>query len=96
LKVFICKKLDLPQIPRAYEIHDLDALLVISGLKRRIEDPRFAKVFENWNFIKGHASHITDLRYQPARNWKKPQAMKALKCLNNPSNGVIPWLSVVS
>ena len=37
LKVRACKKLDLDELPRAFELHDLDGLLVVSGLSRRLE-----------------------------------------------------------
>src|SRR5947209_8462382 len=37
LKAKICKNLDIDALPTAFEIHDLDGLLVVSGLKKRVE-----------------------------------------------------------
>jgi len=35
LKARICKKLDQPKLPTAFEIHDIDGLLLLAGLARR-------------------------------------------------------------
>jgi hypothetical protein len=37
LKVLICKRLDVPDLPKAFETHDLDSLLLLAGLSKRIE-----------------------------------------------------------
>jgi hypothetical protein len=37
LKVLICKRLDLDALPTGFEIHDLDSLLLLTGLSQRIE-----------------------------------------------------------
>ena len=53
LKVSICKILDLEALPRTFAVHDLDVLLMHSGLKRRLSQEQgvaqsFRKLAEVW------------------------------------------------
>ena len=49
LKVLVCKKLDLSDLPRAFEVHDLDGLLLLAGLSRRIKRKGAVQVKQNWD-----------------------------------------------
>jgi hypothetical protein len=93
LKVLICKHLDLQQLPQAFEIHDLDGLLLLAGLSRRLAGKKAAKVKANWDNIKAVAPKLNDIRYTPDANWPKAQATAFLRWLRDPPDGVLVWLS---
>jgi HEPN domain-containing protein len=93
LKVLICKRLDLKELPRAFEIHDLDALLLLAGLSRRIESKRLRKVKRNGDDILSQAEELNEIRYKPEKNWTRAQAARLLQQLKDPSEGVLTWLS---
>ena len=50
LKVLICKRLNLKALPSAFEIHDLDGLLVLCGLQAALKSAPSA-VERNWTDI---------------------------------------------
>lgn len=93
LKVMICKRLDVTHLPRAFEIHDLESLLLLAGLSRRVEKRSALKVKANWEKLKRWAEALNDLRYRPASNWTATQATDLLRYLTDPSEGVLTWLS---
>jgi len=91
LKVLICKRLNLKALPTAFEIHDLDGLLVLCGL-RAANDSASAAVRRNWTGISDSASKINDFRYLPASKWNQTLALAFLQQLRDPPDGVLPWL----
>jgi hypothetical protein len=93
LKVLICKRLDLTNLPKAFEVHDLDALLLLAGFSQRIEKRNAIKVKVNWDNIKREARGLNDLRYRPSGNWTEAQAADMLRYLTDPDEGVLSWLS---
>jgi hypothetical protein len=96
LKVRICLRLDLEQLPTAFQIHDLDGLLVLSGLQRRMDNLGSHPVKANWDFLSSpsmKSQHVSDLRYKANSNWTRPVAEDVLKKIEDPTEGVVPWLS---
>jgi hypothetical protein len=93
LKVQICKRLDLEALPKAFETHDLEGLLLLAGLSRRILRRRAALVRSNWDAILEMAEKLNDLRYKADNNWIHQQAAHLLHQVKNPSDGVLVWLS---
>lgn len=93
LKVLICKKLDLVEMPRAFEIHDLKALLILTGLSRRLDDPANVDVRINWEEILQAGEELNDLRYMPDRKWSASQAISLLNRLEDPTTGILTWLN---
>lgn len=100
LKALICKRLDLPGLPRAFEIHDLEALLVLSGLSRRMDDPANGPTKMNWDNILFFAASLNDLRYLPEGSNGLPVGSQTqrdaddfLRLLEDPTHGVLTWLS---
>ena len=91
LKVRICKRLNLTALPRAFEIHELDGLLVVSGLQAT-RDSASAIVQQNWARVEYQASLINEFRYLPDRNWNQNDAALFLQQLRDPPDGVLPWL----
>lgn len=94
LKVAICKRLDLEQLPKNFEIHELDGLLLLAGLSRRIDRKGARKVKANWDLIVRQSEELNKLRYTGDKNWTHAQAAAFLSQLKDPPNGVLPRLSV--
>jgi hypothetical protein len=92
LKTLICKKLDLEQLPTPFEIHDLDGLLVLSGLDRRLGRLKTSRVKFHWDGILNTSVDINNLRYKPNKNWTATDARDLLSQLDDPTDGVIAWL----
>lgn len=92
LKVLICARLDLESLPRAFETHDLDGLLLLAGLSRRLQGKKACKVLLNWDAILIHSRRLVEMRYTPDLH-TSAQAAAFLSCLKDTPNGVLPWLS---
>jgi hypothetical protein len=92
LKVLVCKKLDLSGLPGAFKIHDLEALLILTGFSQRLNDPAATAVKQNWEEVVKMANLIEHYRYRPDATWKTSEAMTLLNWLEDPGNGVITWL----
>jgi hypothetical protein len=93
LKVLVCRKLDLDHLPKAFEIHDLDSLLLLAGLSRRMERRSARKVKGNWEEVLDLAGELNTIRYQPAIKWTGRHAADLLTQLTDAGNGVMSWLS---
>ncbi len=93
LKVLVCKKLDVDELPRAFEIHDLGSLLLLAGLSRRIQRKAAARVKRNWDEVLEQAKNLGELRYTPDGNWTAAQAKAFLKRLTDATDGVLTWLA---
>jgi hypothetical protein len=92
LKARICMRLNLKALPRPFEIHDLEGLLVMCGLHEARNSAPPA-VQRNWIDIIDQSTLINDFRYLPAGNWDKAMAESILQQLRDPPDGVLPWLS---
>jgi hypothetical protein len=92
LKVRICQRLGLTALPKPFEIHDLDGLLILSGLSAA-KDAASAVVQSNWDFVTDPALDINDLRYLASGGWTQAQAQDFLRQLRDPPDGILPWLA---
>ena len=95
LKVLICRRLDLDQLPRAFEVHDLAGLLLLAGLSRRIQRKPARGVKRNWDGILMLAPLLNDFRYTADAKWTAAQAQEFFRQLRDPPNGVLIWLNKV-
>lgn len=95
LKVLVCHRLELEQLPRAFEIHELAALLLLAGLSRRIQRKVAVAVKLNWDGIMTFAPQLNDFRYKADSNWTATQAHTFFHQLRDPKNGVLTWLGKV-
>jgi hypothetical protein len=93
LKVMVCKKLDLEGLPKAFETHDLDGLLLLAGLSRRIQRRSAAPVKRSWEEIRSLLRRLNELRYGPDARWSRPQATTFFSQFRDAPNGVLPWLA---
>jgi hypothetical protein len=94
LNVLICRRLDLDQLPRAFEIHDLESLLVLSGVSRKIRSiirPR--GVATNWDKLSLASVELNNFRYSAKPGWDQAWAAEILSQLRDPPNRVLLWLA---
>ncbi|MGO9470472.1 MAG: hypothetical protein ACLQVF_40790 [Isosphaeraceae bacterium] len=92
LKVRICQTLNLAALPKPFEIHELESLLVLSGLQAA-RDTASQAVITNWEEIADQSIRINSLRYSGSINWTQIDAQEFLKRLRDPPDGVLSWLS---
>lgn len=95
LKAMVCRKLNLEHLPVGFQIHDLDGLVVLTGLSRLLNQKTTHRsaLRRNWDDILLISRTLEELRYTPDSRWSKKQADTFFHQLNNPNHGVIPWLS---
>jgi hypothetical protein len=92
LKVRICRTLDLDQLPKPFEVHDLEGLLMVSGLRRHLLKRQARPVKANWGNIKRFAADLNELRYQSNSSRSQIEAEEFFGSLKEPLTGVIPWI----
>jgi hypothetical protein len=96
LKVRICQRLDLTALPKAFQIHALDGLLVLSGLAARMDSLGNHPVKANWDYLSSptlRMQHVSELRYKPNNTWSQTYANDILSKIQDPTEGVLTWLS---
>lgn len=95
LKVRICLRLDLPALPKPFQIHDLESLLILSGLQSRMDSLGSHPIRLNWNVLSSSALkaiHFNELRYRPNVNWSQSEAKTFLHQIQDPNDEVLTWL----
>ncbi|WP_165226647.1 hypothetical protein [Aquisphaera insulae] len=94
LKRRVCSQLNVGQLPRLLEIHDLFGLATFAGLRNTLDDPSFktTKIGLNWRLLVDRSEELNDLRYYPDSRWSDQDALDLLTCLQDPVDGVIAWL----
>ncbi len=93
LKVLICEHLEITHLPKPFEIHDLDQLLILCGLSRQIDQSSLSLVRLNWENVLGISTKLNELRYSPEDRWPIQQAHDFLGWLDDPTHGVMTWLA---
>jgi hypothetical protein len=88
LKIAICKNMDVTNLPKAFQIHDLKLLLYCTGLRNTVmNNPELQR---NFGVI---ATHWTmDLRYKGAVVMKQ-YFDEVHQALFDPSTGILTFLS---
>ena len=92
LKVLICNKTGVDwHFPSAFEIHDLEALLVLSGLSSANERAQVRPAVKiNWDDILTlDGPNSTTCAIPRISNWSPHQAATFLHWLEAPSDGVL-------
>jgi HEPN domain-containing protein len=94
LKVLICRRLDVSNLPRVFETHNLEALMLHAGLAekiRKVKRPR--DVTQDWYDLRVLAADLERLRYTPdPARWNRLAAERLLRHLRDPPHGVLLWL----
>jgi hypothetical protein len=92
LKAAICRTLDTPGLPVIFHFHDLQALLLFTGLEARMQNEK-PSMFQN--FKEFHALWRNGLlRYDdPSGPAYSPKTCETVeKWLNDPVEGIAVWL----
>jgi hypothetical protein len=94
LKVRIYDKLDIQKLPMAFQIHELEDLLILCGLSNILNGTPMqgTKVKQNWDSVRDVSAKLTILRYERDSNWYANDAQAVLTQLNDPQDGVLTWL----
>ncbi len=94
LKVRICKILKLQQLPSAFEIHDLEGLATLAGLRSEIGEQAFrvSPIGQNWSAVIEDSRKLNDFRYLPGATWSNQEASLFFQRLQDPQDGVLPWI----
>lgn len=90
LKIAICKKLDEPNLPRLFQVHDLELLLYCSGLRKTFESK--PDIYRNFGIILKHWS--IELRYERMMI-TSIIADEVYQALFDSSNGLLTFLSTL-
>jgi len=95
IKVVVCRRLDLINLPRVFETHDLEDLMLHSGLSekiKRVKRPR--ALFKNWNDLVQltKPEPVDKYRYNNDPAWDKQRSERVLHQLSDPPHGLLLWL----
>lgn len=100
LKALICTRLDLLNLPTAFQTHDLEGLLTLSGLSRRMESSAPPGVRFHWEELVRLFPKLDVIRYLPegsavllAIGQSSRDASDLIASLDHPTDGVLTWLS---
>ena len=94
LKARICRLLDVEEYPasgdlgRVYATHDLDRLLTLAGLRRKL-DLSSPAVFANWSVA---TPWKPEQRYDRAGTVSKSNAEDILNAIRDKKSGVLTWI----
>jgi len=94
LKARICKLLDISEYPSsgklksAYAVHDFDQLLLLSGLKEKINLAP-VELYANWSIT---IPWSPEMRYKPKGSVSKDEAEQILNAIRDKPNGVLRWI----
>ena len=94
LKARICKVLDIPDYPSsgrlksAYAVHDFDQLLLLSGLKNKLNAAP-VELYANWSIT---TPWTPELRYAPRGTISQAKAQEVLDAVRDRSHGVLRWI----
>jgi hypothetical protein len=90
LKVRICLRLNVIALPKAFEIHELEGLLVLTGLQAALKAAPPA-IQRSWQDMVDVSLTINELRYSSS-TWNQADAQAFLQKLRDTPDGVLPWL----
>lgn len=93
LKIRICKCLDLLSLPKAFEIHDLQGLMVLTGLSSRLATDRAnIAISRNFEEIQKDANKVSDNRYKGNQSVTRAEAEEFFARLRDEKDGVLTWI----
>jgi len=92
LKYAICRRLDWDALLGAFKVHDLEGLLLYSGLDKELRSDanvsaNFRRVCSLWSM-----DAADSVRYRRPSEFTVDGARKFLSYLRDPENGVVVWL----
>lgn len=94
LKARICRVLDIDDYPSsgklksAYAVHDFDQLLLLSGLKNKLNAAN-VELYTNWSIA---TPWTPELRYEPKGTTSRAKAQEILDAVRDKPYGVLRWI----
>lgn len=94
LKARICRLLDVNEYPdsgkfrQAYGVHDLDQLLTLAALRRKL-DPANKLLFDNWSIA---VPWRPESRYDAVGSVSPEAAEEILNAVRDRRSGVLQWI----
>lgn len=94
LKARICKLLEIDEYPAsgklksAYAVHDFDQLLLLSGLKNKLNNAN-AELYANWSVA---TPWTPEIRYSPKGSFSEDKAEEILHAVRDKPEGVLRWI----
>lgn len=95
IKVILCRRLDVAALPTIFQTHDLEALLLHTGLSFKIQKvKRPSGVASNWDELLATSKRkeVQAARYSPHPALDHSLAEKTLHQLRGTPSGVLQWL----
>jgi hypothetical protein len=94
IKVIICKRLAIDYLPKHCKTHELDELIIFTGLSSELDDPANAGIRQSWDVLVDFAkTRLNRIRYLPASALAPADLNRQLIALDDPRDGVWTWLS---
>lgn len=94
VKVRICTHLRLSLLPRVCKIHDLQELIIFTGLWEELNDPANVSIKQSWDRLADFSKRkLNELRYSPRNSLPAVLRDELLAALDDPGSGVVPWLT---
>lgn len=93
LKCLICKNIGEQALPRVFQEHDLEGLLIMAGLRSKLQHPRLAKIQYSWTRIREFGERSIEFRYlAEASVIRAADFVQFRMWLEDAKVGVVPWL----
>jgi hypothetical protein len=96
IKTLICKKLNLDLLPAHCKTHNLSELIIFTGLLAELDnpDPTMVAIRKSWDLLIAFSrNRLNSLRYVPGKTVDSTELKQLLDALDDPQQGVLPWLS---
>jgi hypothetical protein len=94
IKTIICRTLSIVYLPKHCKTHELDELIIFTGLFAELNDPSNAGIRQNWDILVDFAKdRWSKIRYRPASSLLPTELAKCINALDDPRDGVWTWLS---
>jgi len=93
LKATICKTLKLDELPETFKTHDLELLMLHSGVQSILDEStdvssNFRKICQFWG-------RTLEVRYRDPDGVSGEDAKYFMQWVNGTGSGVVPWLQEV-
>jgi len=94
IKTIICRRLGIDLLPGHCKTHELDELIIFTGLLGTLADPANDGIRQNWDIlVRFVRERLNQIRYLPGSALKAADLNEQLNALDNPDDGVWTWLS---
>jgi hypothetical protein len=94
IKTKVCQKLSIDKLPKACRTHEINELIIFTGLSRELDDPARAALRKNWDSLAFFAKNqLNGIRYLPGNALSPSEVAAVLDALDDAQDGVWTWLS---